>query len=67
MPTKSDLQQIGNLMDEKLDETLDKKLKPIKKDLSYLKKTIDVLVKRTEEANVKLERRVKRIQNQLAI
>lgn len=57
MLTKSDLQQIGNVVDEKLDI----KLKPIKKDLRYLKKTMDVLVDRTDKEDVSLGKRVTRI------
>lgn len=49
MLTKSDLNQIGNVVDEKLDY----KLKPIKKDLRYLKKTVDLIVKNYDEGDIK--------------
>lgn len=64
MVTKSDLKQIGNVVDEKLD--------PIKKDLKYLKKkvnridkTLSLTVKNYDEGDVKLERRVKIIEKHL--
>lgn len=63
MLTKSDLQQIGSVVDEKLDS----KLKPIKKDLKYLKKTADVIVKNYDEGDVLLGRRVKKIEDHLQI
>lgn len=63
MLTKSDLNQIGNVVDEKLDH----KLKPIKKDLKYLKETVNIIAKNYDEGDVKLERRVKRIEQHLAL
>lgn len=65
MLTKTDLNQIGQVIDEKLDF----KLKPIKKDLKYLKKKVDrinktvsLTVKNYDEGDVKLERRVRKIE-----
>lgn len=84
MLTKTDLNQIGQVIDERLDE----KLEPIKKDLSCLKidvtdlkkdvkylkkkvnridKTIDLIVANYDEADIKLERRVKKIEHHLAL
>ena len=56
-PIKTDINQIGNVVDEKLDY----KLKPIKKNLRYLKKTVDLIVKNYDEGDVKIERRVRKI------
>ena len=69
MLTKSDLNQIRGVVHEEVeivvDERLDKKLKPIKKDLRYLKKTVDIIAKNYDEGDVRLERRVKRIEQHL--
>lgn len=71
MLTKSDLNQIRGVVHEEVeivvDERLDKKLKPIKKDLKYLKKTVDIIVKNYDEADVKLERRVRKIEQHLML
>lgn len=60
-----------------VDELLDQRLKPIKKDLStlekikkdisYIKKTVSIIVKNYDEADVKLEKRVRRIGQHLAL
>lgn len=63
MLTKSDLSQIGNVVDEKLDS----KLKPIKKDLKYIKKTLDIVVQKYDEGDVKLERRLRKVEDNLNI
>lgn len=63
MLTKSDLNEIGLLIDSRLDT----KLKPIKKDLKYLRKTTDIIVKNYDEGDVKLSRRLKRIENHLSL
>ncbi len=63
MLTKSDLNQIGIVIDSKLDT----RLKPIKKDLRYVKKTVDIIVKNYDEADVKLESRVRKIEQHLAL
>lgn len=63
MLTKSDLQQIGEVIDTKLDT----KLKPIKKDLTHIKKTVNLIVKNYDEADIKLERRVKKIETHLGL
>lgn len=70
MLTKSDLNQIGNVIDEKLEKGLD----PIKKDLKYLKKkvnridkTVSLIVRNYDEADVKLQRRVSKIEQHMAV
>ena len=70
MLTKTDLSQIGKVIDERLDEKLEpvkKDLTSLKKDVKYLKKTVDIIVANYDEADVKLERRVKRIEHHLAL
>ena len=62
-PIKTDLNQIGQVIDEKLDY----KLKPIKKDLRYLRKTVDLIVRDYDEADVKLERRVRKIEHHVGL
>jgi len=63
MLTKTDLNQIGQVVDEKLD----KKLKPIKKDLKYLKKTLDIVVENYDENDVRLERKIKKIETHIGL
>lgn len=84
MLTKSDLKQIGNVVDQRLEQGLE----PIKKDLGSLKedvgnlkedmkylkkkvnridKTVSLVVKNYDEGDVKLARRVKRIEEHLRI
>ena len=58
MLTVSDLQKIGDLIDLKLDI----KLKPIKKDIRYIKKTIDLVIKNYDEADVAISKRVAKIE-----
>lgn len=71
MLTKIDLSQIRDVVREEVDTIVDKKLdvklKPIKKDLKYLKKTLDVFIDRTDREKTKLEKRVVRIENHLNI
>jgi hypothetical protein len=54
-------------LESKLEEKLESKLKPIKKDLRYIKKTIDIIVKNYDEADVKLDRRVRGIESHLGL
>lgn len=77
--TKSDLQQIGNVIDKKLGNRLKQELEPIKNDLEtvkkdlnvvkknvkYLKKTVDIIAKNYDTEDVKLQRRVRRIEEHL--
>lgn len=73
MLTKKDLLEIGKVVDErleqkledKLEQKLDQKLEPIKKDLSYLRKTINLVIKDYDEREVKLSRRVTKIEDHL--
>ena len=65
--TKSDLQQIGNVVDERLEVKFEEKLKPIKKELRYIRKTVSIIAKNYDEGDVKLDRRVRRIEQHLAL
>lgn len=79
MLTKTDLQQIREVvreevderlevkLEEKLEEKLDKKLKPIKRDLNYVKRTLSVAIKRFDETDVNHERRIGNIENHLGL
>lgn len=80
MLTKSDLNQIGNVIDNKL-EPIKKDLTILKtdvtilnKDVKYLKKkvnridrTVSLIVKNYDEADVKLEKRVRKIEHHLVL
>lgn len=77
MLTKSDLKQIGNVFDQRLEQGLEpikSDLGNVKKDLKYLKKkvnridkTVSLVVKNYDEGDVKLARRVKRVEEHLGI
>ncbi len=67
MLTKTDLDQIGKVIDESLDSKLDLKLRPIKKELRYIRKTVDVLVDRTDREETQLNKRVAKIESHLNI
>lgn len=65
MLTQNDLNQIGNVIDKKLEEKLDLKLKPAKRDLSYIRKTLSVFIQRTDREQTNLNKRVTRIETHL--
>lgn len=84
MLTKNDLQQIGSIMDERLEKslgtigqrlgTIEHRLDPIEKDLKYLKKkvnkmnkTLNIVAKNYDEGDIKLEKRIKRIERHMDI
>lgn len=70
MLTKLDLKQIGNVVDERLEQRLgpvEKGLKTLKKDLRYIKKTVSVLVDRSDREETLLKKRVTRIEQHLAL
>jgi len=73
MLTKSDLHQIRGVVREEVDtvveQKLEQKLEPIKKDLQYLKKkvnridkTLSLTVRNYDEGDVRLERRIRKIE-----
>lgn len=81
MLTKSDIQQIKEVvvevveqkleekleqkLEEKLEQKLEQKLKPIKRDLNYLKKTLSVAIRRFDETDVNHEKRILKIEDTL--
>ena len=67
MLTKSDLNQIREVVNEEVDVVVEKKLKPVKKDLRYLRKTVNLIVKNYDEGDVVLGRKVKRIEDHLGL
>ena len=64
MLTKSDLEQIGNVVDEKL-EVVKKDLKYLKKKVNRIDKTVSIVVRKYDEGDVRLEKRVRRIEDHL--
>jgi peptidoglycan hydrolase CwlO-like protein len=74
MLTKTDLSQTRGVVREEVDTIVDEKLDPVKKDLKtlkkdvkYLKKTVDIIVSNYDEADVKLDRGVKKIEQHLEL
>ena len=87
MLTKSDLTQIGNVVDERLEPVkkdlttlkndviiLKTDVTVLKKDVKYLKKkvnridkTVSLTVKNYDEGNVKLEKRVRKIEAHIGL
>ena len=69
--TKSDLDQIRGVVHEEVetvvDERLDEKLKPITKELRYIRKTVEIIAKNYDEGDVKLDRRVRKIEQHLTL
>jgi len=75
MLTKSDIQQIKEVvvdvveqkLEEKLEQKFEQKLKPIKRDLSYVKKTLSVAIRRFDETDVNHEKRISKIEDTLRL
>lgn len=67
MLNDDDLKKIGQVVEDKLDVRLKKELKPIKKDLSYIRKTLEVAIGRFDETDVDHEKRIKRIEDALPL
>ena len=67
MLTKNDLSQIRVVVHEEVDVVVEKKIKPIKKDLGYLRKTLDLTVKNFDEGDIKLEKRVRKIEEHFSL
>ena len=65
MLTKTDLKDIGNLLDERLDKQFKIKLKPIKSDISKIRKDIDVIVSLFDREYINLRQRIERIEEHL--
>lgn len=67
MLTKKDLSQIRVVVNQEVDTVVEKKLKPIKKDLRYLRKTLDLTVKNYDEGDIELGKRVKKIEEHIGL
>ena len=72
-PIKKDLQRIDAQFEpikkdlQAQDARVDSKFKSIKKDLSYLRKTVSIIARNYDEEDVKLHRRVSKIEKLLAL
>lgn len=77
MLTKSDLKQIGNVIDERLEEKLEpikedlgklqKDMKGLKKKVNKIDKTVDIIARNYDKEDVKLQRRVSKIEEHLSL
>jgi hypothetical protein len=70
MLTKNDLQQIGSLIDNKLDkklEPLKKDLATMKKDTSQTRKDVKVLIAYFDREYIEPRKRIDRIEEHLGI
>ena len=65
MLTKEELEQLGQLIDQRLDVKLDQKLKPIKKNLRAVKKTVDVMAKLLDGEQMRQRKRIDKIEDHL--
>ena len=65
MLTKSDINQIKNAVRSEVKDEVKTQLKPLKKDLSYLKKTVETLIDVSDREDTFLKRRVKKIEEHL--
>lgn len=65
MLTKTDLKEIGNLLDERLDKKFKIELKPIKSDISKIRKDIDAIISLFDREYVNIRQRVERIEEHL--
>lgn len=71
MLTKTDLQAIDNLIVKRVDEVVTKRIreehKPIRKDISKMRKDIDVMLSLFDREYVNLRSRVERIEEHLSL
>ncbi len=67
MLTKDELEQLGQLIDQRLDVKLDQKLKPIKKNLLTIKKTVDVMAKLLDGEQMRQRKRIDKIEDHLGL
>lgn len=59
----NDLNEISQLLDQKLDE----KLSPIKKDIKYMKKTQEVMLDLLDREQMHQRKRINRIEDHLGL
>jgi predicted Holliday junction resolvase-like endonuclease len=67
-------EKLDKKLEDKLERKFDEKLTPLQKDiksikkkLSYVQKTVDILVRRTDEADVDLQLRMNRVEKVLEL
>ncbi|GEM_PF-1844425 len=73
MLTKDDLQAIKGIVKNEVDDSiarrveplLERRLKPIQKDLKYIRKTVDVIITSFDRRATNLEKKVKKIEEHL--
>ncbi|MEK7159883.1 MAG: hypothetical protein AAB702_00165 [Patescibacteria group bacterium] len=68
MLTNNDLQQIGEVIDERLGKRLnpiEKDIKDVKKRVKKIEKTVDVMIDQFDGEIVRTQKRVSRIENHL--
>ena len=65
--TSQDLQAIGDLIEEKLDQKLTQKLEPIKKDLRKIKKTLDESISFFDHELIDHVCRLDRVENRVGL
>lgn len=66
MLTKSDLSQIQKVVQNEV-EPVKKDIKSLKKNVRYIKKTVDVMVDLFDRRDIKLNKRVTRIEAHLGL
>lgn len=64
MLTKLDLSQIGKIVQNEI-EPVKKDIKSLKKNVRYIKKTVDVMIDLFDTQNIKLIKRVNKIEAHL--
>ncbi len=67
MLTKTDLVQIGKVIDEKLEVKLEKKLKPVNHKLSKIQKDLKTTIEFFDNDVTKLKIRVNRVEEHLGL
>ena len=66
MLTKSDLSQIQQVMQIEVNP-IKKDIKSLKKDMKYVKKTVGVMIDLFDKQDIRLHKRVVRIENHLGL
>jgi hypothetical protein len=67
MLTKNDLDKIGLLIDTKLEQKLEQKLKPIHTKLNKMQKMLDTTINYFDTVTTNHEKRLKRIETHLEL
>jgi hypothetical protein len=67
MLTKDEVEQLGQLLDQRLDRKFDQKLKPIKKNLRAVKKTVDVMARLLDSEQMRQRKRIDKIEDHVGL